>query len=69
VGVIAFFAGHISADLAWYSVVSLAISKGRGFITDRLYKGIVAICASALGVFSGWFGFMGIQKFIAALVV
>lgn len=69
VGVIAFFAGHISADFAWYSVVSLAISKGRGFITDKLYKGIIAICACALVVFSGWFGFMGIQKFISALVV
>ena len=36
VGVIAFFAGHISADFAWYSVVSLAISKGRSFLSDRL---------------------------------
>jgi len=69
VGVIAFFVGHISADFAWYSVVSLAISKGRGFITDRLYKGITAVCASALVVFGGWFGFMGIQKFISALVI
>ena len=69
VGVIAFFAGHISADFAWYSVVSFGISKGRNFITDRLYKGIIAVCASALALFSGWFGFMGIQKFISALVV
>ncbi|MBW2018682.1 MAG: LysE family transporter [Deltaproteobacteria bacterium] len=69
VGVIAFFAGHISADFAWYSAVSLAISKGRSFISDRLYKGIIAVCASALVVFGGWFGFMSIQKFVSALVV
>ena len=69
VGIIAFFAGHISADFAWYSVVSFGISKGRNFITDRLYKGIIAVCASALAIFSGWFGFMGIQKFISALAV
>lgn len=68
VGVIAFFAGHISADFAWYSVVSLAISKGRSFISDRLYKGIIAVCASALLVFGAWFGYMGIQKFVSALV-
>jgi threonine/homoserine/homoserine lactone efflux protein len=68
VGVIAFFVGHISADFAWYSVVSLAISKGRSFLSDRLYKGIIAVCASALVVFSGWFGFMGIQKLVSALV-
>lgn len=67
VGVIAFFVGHISADFAWYSVVSLAISRGRSFISEKLYKGIIAVCASALVVFSGWFGFLGIQKFISAL--
>lgn len=69
VGVIAFFAGHISADFAWYSIVSLAISKGRSFISEKLYKGIIAVCASVLVVFSAWFGFMGIQKFISALVI
>ncbi len=69
VGVVAFFVGHISADFAWYSVVSLAISKGRSFLSDRLYKGIIAVCASALVVFSGWFGFMSIQKLVSALVV
>lgn len=69
VGVIAFFGGHISADFAWYSVVSLTISKGRSLISDRLYKGIIAVCASALVVFSAWFGFMGVQKFVSAVVV
>lgn len=66
-GVIAFFAGHILADFAWYSAVSLAISKGRSFISDKMYKGIMAVCASALVVFSGWFAFMGVQKFVSAL--
>lgn len=66
-GVAAFFAGHISADFAWYSAISLAISKGRSFIRDKVYKGIVAVCASALVVFSFWFGFIGIQKLASAL--
>lgn len=66
-GVIAFFAGHISADFAWYSIVSLTISKGRNFLSERLYKGITAVCASALVVFSGWFGLVGIQRLVSVL--
>jgi threonine/homoserine/homoserine lactone efflux protein len=68
VGVIAFFAGHISADFMWYSVVSFAISKGRGLMSDRMYKRIIAVCAFTLVVFGGWFGFMGVQKFVSAIV-
>ncbi|MBW2565512.1 MAG: LysE family transporter, partial [Deltaproteobacteria bacterium] len=68
-GVIAFFAGHLSADFAWYSIVSLTISKGRSFLSERLYRRVIAICASALVVFSVWFGFMGIQKLVSILVV
>lgn len=68
VGVIAFFVGHISADFAWYSVVSFTISKGRRIISDRLYKRIIGFCASALVVFSGWFGYMGVQKLVSVLV-
>jgi hypothetical protein len=34
-----------------------------------LYRGVIAICASALVVFSVWFGFMGIQKLVSILVV
>ncbi len=68
-GVTAFFAGHISADFAWYSVVSFGVSRGQNFITDRVYKGMIGVCAAALVAFSGWFGFVGIQKFISSLLV
>jgi arginine exporter protein ArgO len=67
VGVIAFFSGHISADFAWYSLVSLTVSKGRSLISDRLYKRIIGFCASALVVFSGWFGYMGLQKLVSVM--
>ena len=69
VGVIVFFAGHISADFAWYSLVSLTVSKGRSFISERLYRGIIAVCASALVAFSGWFGFMGLERLFSVLIV
>jgi threonine/homoserine/homoserine lactone efflux protein len=68
VGVIAFFAGHISADFAWYSVVSFTISRGRSLISDGLYKRIIGFCASGLVIFSGWFGYMGVQKLVSAVV-
>ncbi|MDD5491691.1 MAG: LysE family transporter [bacterium] len=53
--VIIFFLGHISADLAWYSLVSLMIHKGRRFISDKVYRGMVLGCALALIGFAGWF--------------
>jgi threonine/homoserine/homoserine lactone efflux protein len=64
VGVIAFFSGHISADFAWYSLVSFTVSKGRRLISDVMYKRIIGFCALALVVFSGWFGYMGLQKLL-----
>jgi len=68
VGLIAFFSGHISADFAWYFAVSFAVSKGRWFIGDKTYKGVVSLCACALIVFGFWFGFVGAQRLASVLV-
>jgi threonine/homoserine/homoserine lactone efflux protein len=51
-----FFAGHILADLSWYSVVSFALSKGRKFISLKIYKEIILICSIALLLFGFYFG-------------
>jgi len=67
-GVIVFFSGHISADFSWYLIVSLAVSKGRWFMGDRVYKGVVAVCGCALVVFGIWFGCMGAQRLASVLV-
>ena len=67
VGVIVFFAGHLSADFAWYTFISLAVSRGRGFLEDKVYKGVVAVCATALVGFSLWFGIMGVQKLASVI--
>lgn len=66
-GIAAFFSGHIMADLIWYSFVSFGISRGRRFISDRVYRGIIAACASVLVVFSIWFGTIGVNKLITSL--
>ncbi len=61
-GVAFFFVGHILADLIWYSLISAAVSGGRHFLTDRLYRGLIAVCAAFLTVFAGYFSYLGFVK-------
>ena len=62
-GIIAFFTGHILADLAWYSLVSFSVARGRRFFTDRSYRWLIGICASFLVVFAVYFFYSGVQRF------
>ena len=61
-GVAFFFAGHITADLAWYSFIAAAVAKGRHLLTDRLYRGLIGLCAVFLTGFAGYFAYAGIDK-------
>lgn len=63
-GIIAFFTGHILADLAWYSLISFSISKGRSFFTDRFYRRLIGACATFLCVFSCYFFYSGLEKIL-----
>ena len=63
-GLAIFFIGHILADLVWYSSISLMISRGRRFITDRVYRGLVGACAVLLIVFGVYFGVSGVYRFL-----
>ncbi|MFO0753725.1 MAG: LysE family transporter [Thermodesulfovibrionales bacterium] len=54
-GVVFFFAGHILADLAWYSLLSLAAARGKRLIGDRGYRFLLAACGIFLIFFGGWF--------------
>jgi threonine/homoserine/homoserine lactone efflux protein len=58
-GLAVFFIGHILADLVWYSSIALMISRGRRFISDRVYRGMIAACAVLLVVFGVYFGYTG----------
>jgi threonine/homoserine/homoserine lactone efflux protein len=60
-GVMLFFAGHILGDFAWYTLVSWAVSMGRTFFTDGLYRGFLAGCGVFLCLFGGYFGYQGIR--------
>lgn len=61
-GILSFFTGHISADLAWYTFVSVSVSKGKQFMTDFVYRVIIGVCASALACFAFWFAWSGAQR-------
>ena len=61
-GVGAFFAGHISADLLWYSLTSYGISRGRNLLAGRLYQGLLIGCAAMLLVMAALFAALVIQK-------
>jgi threonine/homoserine/homoserine lactone efflux protein len=63
-GVLAFFLGHILADLGWYAFVSLAIHKGRNILPDRVYRGIIAICALFLLGYAAYLLYNGIVRLI-----
>jgi threonine/homoserine/homoserine lactone efflux protein len=61
-GIAFFFVGHILADLAWYSLIAAAVAGGRHFLTDRLYRSLIAFCAVFLIVFAGYFAYAGFEK-------
>ena len=63
-GVGSFYSGHILADLAWYALISGAVSKGRRFLNDRLYRGVIGVCAGFLVVFAGYFVYSGVNRVI-----
>jgi threonine/homoserine/homoserine lactone efflux protein len=67
VGLASFFAGHILADAAWYLFVGTAVAAGRGWFTDRVYRGVVGACAVFLAFFALTFGYMGFSRLLRYL--
>lgn len=61
-GRIIFFAGHILADLLWYSFVSFGISRTRKFISVKVYRAVLLVCAVILAGFSFWFGYSAFAR-------
>lgn len=64
IGLIFFLAGHVLADLIWYSLVSFLVSKGRGRISDRIYHGVLYACAILVIGFAAFFVVDGIIKLV-----
>jgi threonine/homoserine/homoserine lactone efflux protein len=62
-GILAFFVGHISADLAWYSFVSYSVHMGGRYVSTRALKGVLFVCSIFLGCFGLFFIAKGYQFF------
>jgi threonine/homoserine/homoserine lactone efflux protein len=60
-GLVAFYLGHITGDLTWYSLVSGAIAAGKRFITPGVYRTMVAVAAAFLLILATWFLTSGIR--------
>lgn len=43
-GVAAFFSGHITADLLWYSLVSGLVAGGKRFLSQKVFNLILSFC-------------------------
>lgn len=54
-GIVAFITGHISSDLAWYTVVSCLVSAGLSYSKGSWYKVTFAVCGVFLMVVGGLF--------------
>jgi threonine/homoserine/homoserine lactone efflux protein len=44
-GLALFFGGHILSDLGWYSLVAALVATGRRLLTDKVYRGLILVCA------------------------
>ena len=63
-GVAAFLTGHILADALWYGFLSVSVTMGRRFISDRLYRGVIMGCGVFLLGFGLYFGAAGFRTFL-----
>ena len=63
IGIAAFYAGHILADLGWLSAVGSAITAGRRLFTPRIYKGILVVCGVFLLGLGVYFLASGVNSF------
>ncbi|MGQ9661623.1 MAG: LysE family transporter [Kiritimatiellia bacterium] len=61
-GVVAFFTGHILADLTWYLLVSFGAAKGRRLIPKRAYRKLIAVCGILVFAFGIWFLALGCRE-------
>lgn len=61
IGVGTFFSGHILADLSWYCVIALAVSKGKKLMSQRVYGRIISLCGLFLIGLGIYFLYSGVK--------
>lgn len=60
-GVSAFYLGHISADFAWDTFLSLSASYGKRWLSERLYRWLIFFMACFMMYLGGVFLLKGIR--------
>lgn len=60
-GAAAFYAGHITSDLTWYSLVAFLVASGRGLLSDGVYRTLIGVCAATLVYFGARFVRFGLR--------
>lgn len=63
-GPLVFFSGHIVADLIWYILIGLAVVKGKDFIPEKVYRGVLLFCGLFLIGFAIKFIVFGLASLI-----
>ena len=56
-----FYAGHVSSDLVWYSLVAGGIAVGRKFLKELHFRILLMLCALGMVGFSIYFGTIGLK--------
>ncbi len=59
-GLAAFYTGHISSDLVWYSAVAAAVAAGRRVCPPAAYRNVLRLCGLALVAIGARFGAEGL---------
>jgi threonine/homoserine/homoserine lactone efflux protein len=63
-GVIIFYAGHILADLVWYSIVALSFSFMKRFISSKGFRAITMVSGIIFAGFAVYFVWFGIRNLV-----
>jgi threonine/homoserine/homoserine lactone efflux protein len=61
-GIVFFFIGHCLGDLVWYSAISLAMARGRRFLSDKHYRALIGACGVFLLLLAVYFTWNGITR-------
>ena len=54
-GLLIFYIGHISSDFVWFTSIGVIVAKGKRFLTDKVHRGLVGVCAVFILLFALYF--------------
>ncbi len=67
-GPVVFLIGHVLSDFGWNGLLAVAADSGRRFLNDRIYSGIIAVCAVFVAVVGVWFIYDGFDRWLGIAV-